>query len=193
MRRALTVLTLLISAGASATKLAWNGADGDNYWNRGFGMAQAAETHNVTLRVKSIDEMISKVDALMSAAGGTGYGSGNTYTNNHNGSAQKYRQMSYTLPLKAAEKAAKKAFDLGELMNYSMNRNQGDMKKQVDERVAQLEKELGENKAALEKMPAAKYFLSSKLEQLKKVQESYETSASKGMVTVTLQENPQKP
>ena len=95
--------------------------------------------------------------------------------------------------MKSAEKAAKKAFDLGELVNYSMNRSTNDQKAQVDERVAQLQSELSENKTALEKMPAATYFLTARLDQLKKVQESYEMSASKGQVSVTLQEEAPKP
>lgn len=195
MKSIMIVGLVLLAASASATKAVWNAADGDNYWNRGFSTAQAAESHQVTVRVKNIDEMIAKVDALMSASGGSGHGAGNTYTNNYGGGTQRYRQMSYLLPLKAAEKAAKKSFDLGELVSYSMTRTQEDQRKQVDERVSQLKAELDENKKALEKMPAAKYFLTSKLDQLKKVQESYEASASKGMVSITLQESPaaQKP
>lgn len=184
------ILSLLLVSAATdvhARKVSWDGG-GDNYWNRGFGTSAAAETHNVTLRVKSIEATILKVDALMAASGGSMHGSGNTYTNNYNGTNLKYRQSSWLLPLKAAEKVAKKVFDLGELVSYSMNRSSNDQKTQVDERVAQLQSELSENKTALEKMPAATYFLTSRLDQLKKVQESYEMSASKGQVSVTLQE-----
>lgn len=189
------ILALLLIAAAPdghARKVSWDGG-GDNYWNRGFGTTSAAETHNVTLRVKSIEASILKVDALMAANGGSMHGSGNSYTNNYNGSNLKYRQSSWLLPLKSAEKAAKKSFDLGELVSYSMNRNQNDQKAQVNERVVQLQSELSENKVALEKMPAATYFLTSRLDQLKKVLESYEMSASKGQVSVTLQEEAKQP
>lgn len=192
MKPILALLIISTVGAAQARRISWDGG-GDNYWNRGFGTTSAAETHNVTLRVKSIEAAFPKVEAMMAASGGSMHGSGNTYTNNYNGSNLKYRQSSWLMPLKAAEKAAKKAFDLGELVNYSMNRSTNDQKAQVDERVAQLKSELSENKATLEKMPAATYFLTSKLDQLKKVQESYETSASKGQVSVTLQEEASKP
>lgn len=184
----LSVLVAQAVAG-QARRAIWNDGDGDGYWNRGFGVSQAVETHSVTLRVANIDAMISKVDALMSANGGASHGAGNTYTNNYNGSNLRYRQMSYMFPLKVVERAAKKTFDLGELVSYNLNRSQNDARKEVDERVKQLKTELDDNKAALEKMPAAKYFLTSKFEQLKKVQESYETSATRGMLSITLQEN----
>ena len=79
---------------------------------------------------------------------------------------------------------------MGELLNYSVNRqNNGDNLKQMDERIAVLEGELV-NTSALEKMPAAAYFLRSKLTSFKQSREACVVGASKSSISVNLQSKP---
>jgi len=159
------------------------------YWNRGFGCSGNAESYNVTLRVSDVDAMAGKVDGMMTEAGAPSQLGNNAYYYNGGGQARA-RQMNYSVPAKAAEKLAKKLTDMGELMNYSMNRQNGaDALKQIEERIAVLEGELS-NAAALEKMPSAAYFLRSRLTSLKQSREVCMAAGSRSSISVNLQPEP---
>jgi hypothetical protein len=164
------------------------------YWNRMIGCSGSAESYNVTLRVTDTDVVAGKVDALMVEAGAPSQlGAAMysySYSNRPDGAQPRARQMSYSVPVKSAEKLAKKVSDIGELINYSMNRqNGGDAMKQLEERIAVLEGEL-ENKDALEKMPSAAYFLRSRLNSLKHSREVCKAAGSRSSISVVLQPLP---
>ncbi len=160
----------------------------ESYWNRGYGCSSSAENYNVTLRVGDVDAMATKIDTMMTAAGAPSQmGTNNNY---FNGNQQRGRQMNYSVPVKSADKLAKKLMDMGELLNYSLNRqNNGDNLKLIEERIAVLEVELA-NENALEKMPAAAYFLKSRLTSLKQNRESCVAGTSRSSVSVNLQAKP---
>ena len=158
------------------------------YWNRGTACSSNAENYNVTLRVDDVDAMAARIDTIMTAAGAPSQmGSNNNYYRNNQ---QRSRQMNYSVPMKAADKLAKRLMDMGELLSYSLNRqNNGDNLKQMQERIAVLEGELA-NASALEKMPAAAYFLKSRLTSLKQSRDVCIAGASRSSLLVVLQGKP---
>jgi hypothetical protein len=161
------------------------------YWNRGFACSQSAESYNVSLRVDDVDEAATKIDSLMIAAGGTTT-SGNTYYNGGQDGAQvRNRQMTYTVPSKNAERTAKRLMDAGELVNYSLNRqNNGDTLRQINERIKVLEDELKSGADALKSMPAATYFLRSRLSSLRQSQAACGQGTAKSGISIMLQGKP---
>lgn len=194
MRYATTALLWGLSLAAQAQPMGMQISAKDNpeqYWNRGFGCSQTAENYNMTLRVEEVDAAAAKIDAQMTAAGAPSQlGINNQMYYGGAGGQQRGRQMNYSVPIKAADKLAKKLLDMGELMNYSMNRqNSGDSLKQLEERIAVLEGELA-NAAALAKMPSAAYFLRSRMNQLKQNREMCLAGATRSMISVNLQPKP---
>lgn len=162
----------------------------DAYWNRGFGCSQTADSYNVTLRVGDVDAMAARIDAFMTDAGAPSQmGTNNNF---YSGGAQRGRQLNYSVPIKAADKLAKKLMDMGELINYSLNRNQsGDSLAQIEERIAVLEGEL-KNGDALAKLPSAAHFLNAKLKSLKQSREVCLAGATRSSISVNLQAQPAK-
>ncbi len=191
MNYSATVLLLSLTCAANASSAAWSD-NPEAYWNRGYGCSQAAENYNITLKVDDIDVMAGKVDAVMTAAGAPSQlGNNSTGSMNDGSGTVRYRQMNYSLPSKAAEKLTKKLMDMGELINYSLNRqNATDTVKQLEERILALEGELKENEGLLLKMPAAAYFLRSKLNSLKQTRESCLAGVSKSAISISLRGKP---
>lgn len=185
------LLSVSIAAHAQPTRTAISANDNpEAYWNRGFSCSQTADNYSLTLRVNEVDPVASKVDAVMTAAGapsqiGTNY---NAYFGG--GGQQRGRQLNYSVPMKAADKLAKKLMEMGELMNYSMNRqNSGDALAQIEERIVVLEAELA-NVGSLAKMPSAAYFLRTRLNGLKQNRDVCLAGASRSSISVSLQLKP---
>lgn len=193
MRYATTAFLLSLSLPAAAQPMGMQISARDNpeqYWNRGFGCSQTAENYNVALKVVDIDATAVKIDAMMTAAGAPSQVGMNNNVYYGGGGQMRTRQMNYSVPMKAADKLAKKLMDMGELMNYSLNRqNSGDSLKQIEERIAVLEGELA-NAAALSKMPSAAYFLRSRLNNLKQSREVCLAGVSRSSISVNLQPKP---
>lgn len=164
------------------------------YWNRGFGCSQTAENYNVTLRVADVDAMAARVDTLMTDAGAPSQmGQTNSGYYASQGGQGRMRQMNYSVSIKSADKLAKKLMDMGELINYSLNRSQsGDSLAQIEERIAVLEGEL-KNEDALAKLPSAAHFLNAKLRSLKQSREVCLAGATRSSISVSLQAQPGKP
>ncbi len=197
MRSLMTACLLGVSVSAQAQPMGMQISARDNpeqYWNRGFGCSQTAENYNVTLRVAEVDATAAKIDALMTAAGApTQMGMNHQMYYGGAGGQQRGRQMNYSVPMKAAEKLAKKLMDMGELMNYSLNRQSNpDSLKHIEERIAVLEGELA-NASALAKMPSAAYFLRSRLNGLKQSREVCLAGVSRSSISVNLQPKPADP
>lgn len=188
-----TAILLSVSLAAHAQPMGASISAKDNpeaYWNRGFGCSQTADNYSIVLRVAEVEPVASKIDAVMTAAGAPSQMGTNNNTYNGRGDQQRGRQMNYSVPMKAADKLAKKLMDMGELMNYSMNRqNSGDSLAQIRERIAVLEAELA-NVEALAKMPSAAYFLRARLNTLKQNRDSCLTSVSRSSISVSLQPKP---
>lgn len=160
----------------------------EGYWGRGFGCGQAAENYQISLEVGDLEAATSKAETLAVAAGAPSRNSMHDGTSNYgDGRNRRYRQIGYLLPAKAADKVAKKLMDVGDLTTYQLNRQAGQTDG-IQERVAALETELSENKAVLERMPAATYFLTSRLKSLKQTLSACEQGASKASITLTLME-----
>ncbi|UPT73674.1 MAG: hypothetical protein M0D55_17750 [Elusimicrobiota bacterium] len=175
------------NAGAQTPKI--NAKDNpEAYWSRGYGCSQTAENYNVGIRVDDVDAMTAKIDVMMTAAGAPSQvGMGNSYMGGVQG---RMRQLNYSVPAKGAEKLAKKLLEMGELVSYALNRqHSGDSQKQIEERIAVLEGELA-NKSELEKMPAARYLLTSKLASLKQHRDICVAGASKSSISINLQSKP---
>lgn len=164
----------------------------EGYWGRGFGCGQAAENYQISVEVPDLEAAAAKAETLAIAAGAPSRNSMHDGNSSHgDGRARRYRQIGYLLPAKAADKVAKKLMDVGELTNYQLNKQAG-QKDGIEERVALLEKELSENKAALERMPAATHFLTSRLKSLKQTLSACEQGVSKASITLTLMEKSEK-
>lgn len=191
MRLLMTALLVAIAGGVWAQMPKVTLKDNpEAYWNRGYGCSGNAESYNVTLRVADVDASAAKVDALMTEAGAPSQLGNNAYYAYNGGGQPRGRQMGYSIPAKSAEKLAKKLTDMGELMNYSMNRqNGGDALKQIEERIVVLEGELA-NTEALEKMPSAAFFLRSRLASLKQSREVCMAAGSRSSISVSLQPQP---
>lgn len=164
------------------------------YWNRGFGCSQTADSYNVTLRVGDVDSMAAKIDVLLTDAGAPSQmGQSNSGYYGGQGGQGRMRQMHYSVPIKSAEKLAKKLMDMGELINYSLNRSQsGDSLAQLEERIALLEGE-SKNAEALAKVPSAAHLLNAKLKSLKQSREVCLAGTTRSAISINLQSKPAKP
>ena len=188
-------LVLALAQAASASRINRGMVDESNpdaYWGRGFGCSQAAENYQISLEVADLEAGGGKAESLALAAGAASRNSmhdGNTQTGD--GVNRRYRQVGYIMPAKSAEKVAKKLLEVGDLTNYQLNKQGADVKP-LNERIDILEKELSENQAALERMPAAKYFITSRLKSLKQALATCEAGASKASITLTLMEKAAK-
>lgn len=156
------------------------------YWGRGFGCSQAAENYQISMEVGDLDAAAAKAESAAAAGGAPPRMSmhdGNTQDGY--GAVRRYRQINYLMSVKTADKVAKKLMEIGELSNYQLNKQGADLKP-LSERIAILSKELSENAAALERMPAAKHFLTSRLNEFKQSLSCSEQGASKAAVNLTL-------
>lgn len=160
----------------------------EGYWNRGWNCGQSAESYSVTIQVDDASAALLKIDALMVSAGAPSQLAAMTqYGRFQNGSA--VRQAQYSLPLKAGEKTAKKVWDFGDLTNYAVGRHKTDDSiRGIDERIKLLEKELSAQE--VESLPAARYFLKSRLAGLRQNRASCEGGQDRSSVAVTIQEKP---
>lgn len=189
------ILALTMSAAQNASAgRAIRGMDDESnpqaYWGRGFGCSSAAENFQISLEVGDLDAAAAKAESAAAAGGAPPRMSmhdGNTQDGY--GALRRYRQINYLMPLKTADKVAKKLMEIGELSNYQLNRQGADLKP-LSERIAILAKELSENAAALERMPAAKYFLTSRLNEFKQSLSCSEQGASKAAINLTLMGKP---
>ena len=166
-------------------------ANPEAYWGRGWNCGQAAENYNVTIAVDDPAAAFSLVDAAIVAAGGRNQGGfGEAYFRSGGDDDRRPRQAQYLLPLKAGEKAAKKIWDFGELTSYSVNRQDpADSLKGIDERIGLLDKELKE--PGIDRMPAARYFLKSRLTGLRQAKEGCLKGAGLSAIIVAIQPKPQ--
>jgi len=157
----------------------------EGYWNTGWNCGQSAESYSVTISVVDPVAAFSKVDAAMVAAGAPSQmASILRYGRDQNGEG--VRQAHYMLPLKAGEKAAKKIWEVGELTNYSVSRQDiPEMVKAIDERIDALSKELSD--AAIDRMPAARHFLKSRQGGLRETRIACLRGADQSSVMVAVQ------
>jgi hypothetical protein len=157
-------------------------------------MPQAGDNYSVSLRADEVDALARQVDAVMLKSGATLTGDNrNGFNQSYNGESRRVIQLNYTLPSDSAEKAARKLLEMGELTSYSLNRqNNKEIQQQVQERIGILERELANNKAALTEMPAATYFLTTRLRSLQGSRDAYQRSASKSSISVQLSTPPGK-
>jgi hypothetical protein len=179
----LALVVLVLSCRASAVEFP------AGYWDRGYGTSQANIYYNVQLRVRNLARAEAEVDKRLSKAGGSMKSANSGYYSSANSSNQKQRSLSYTLDAGKAEAIVKSLFDLGDLQSY--NNQKQIQSSQLDElrtKVKQIEEELREHAEPLKRMPISSFFLNRQLASLKQSLESYEASASKAAVNVTLTE-----
>lgn len=188
---ALALALVALAPLASARKYAPSQLDSrtaaDGYWDREFGTgSNYSMMYQVGLRVKDIDAAYLRVSAALTKAGATP--SGNT-SNHWNGGGNRPPSRSFQFYVDAAkgEKAAKSLLDLGDLQNFNAQKQHGpDQLKELDERIALLQKEIDGSTDELEKLPIAKLLLTRKLDRYKQSKAAFETALSKAMIYVTL-------
>ncbi len=152
----------------------------DAYWNRAFSCAQTASTYNISLQTADVNMTAAKIDQLMSQGGAP-----NQPMHNNSIEGQSQRSMSYFVPVKSADKLAKKLMDMGELLNYSMNRqNNRDTLLLVEERIAVLQGEI--DSPALAQTTAAAHFVKTRLDQLKQVREMCVEGSKRSSIALNL-------
>lgn len=189
----LLLATVMIGVSAFASRLAPPqssdpDANPEGYWNMGWNCGQSAESYSVTIVADDPATAFSKVDAVMVAAGAPSQtASVHHYGRQQNGEGA--RQAHYTLPLKAGEKAAKKVWEMGELTNYSVSRqNIPEMVRAIDERIDALSTELADE--AIDRMPAARYFLKSRQGGLRETRAACLRGADQSIVMVAIHHKP---
>lgn len=177
---ALAVACLAAAAPASAPKTFSEG-----YWERVWGGGQYAVQYSLSIKVDDLDSATTKVNKILTDGGASPNGNSNYWNNNAQG--RKSKMLAYTANAAVAEKLAKRLFAVGDLQNYQANRFGGqNVLKELDERIGLIAGEMESNKAALEKMPVASYFLNTQLSRLKASRESYAASANKAAINVSL-------
>lgn len=160
-------------------------ANPEGYWNRGWNCGQAAESYSVTIVVEDAAAVFEKVDAAMLRAGAATQRANMSIYRSHP-NTESGRQVQYSMPLKAGEKAAKTVWDFGELTNYSVSRHKAeDSIKAIDERIKLVQDELSDR--VLDRLPAARYFLKSKLSGLRQIRASCESGIGRSTVLVNIQ------
>lgn len=190
MKRALLSL-LLAAVPAAAQYPVPAGLDGeDAYWAREFHAGQPTQQYNVQLECADPDKTESAVRDAAEKAGGrltNMSGGGGQRALHWQGKPRRFKHLSYQFPAAKAEAAARRISELGRLKSYSYNGHGADALADVEERVAKLSRELKDNAAALEKMPAARALLRSKLQRLEAARQGMESGRGQAMVTVMLQ------
>lgn len=160
------------------------------YWNRGWNCGQSAANFNVAIQAEDAEAAFLKVDAAMVAMGAASQAGSNGMSIRYSGGEQiQARHLQYSLPVKAGEKAAKKVWDYGELVSYSVNHvKPEELAVGIKERISRLEKELEDD--ALARLPSARYFLKSKLSSMRQVLAQCERGVDRASLTVSIQPKP---
>lgn len=181
----LASLAAVVGAGELPAELQ---ANPEGYWNKSFSCAGSAEHYEMTLVVEDAPAAAAKVHSVMTAAGGTNANGGTSASINSFGYDNlRGNTFQYFVPLKVGEKSAKKLWDLGELMNYSVRRQAPeDAVKAIDERIAAVEEELEVTESIGEKIPTARYFLKSRLSSLRQQRGTCENGANRSIISVSV-------
>ncbi len=176
----IAVAACLWSAAAFAQTAAWP----DGYWERQYGSGQQwSVMYGIALKVESPSKARERAEKIFdqnqgrTAQGGYyGYSRGGATT-----------QLSYLLPVSKAEKAAKQILSLGDLQQYSTQKNgMSTQLPEIREKIAVIEAERSANSAALESMPVARTLLASLLARLTQSRDSAESSAETALISLTL-------
>lgn len=182
--RRLALAAVLLAAAAYAAETPKTFPDG--YWDRGWGYSQAAVNYQLTLKVDDPDAAAAKIEKILDAGGATSM-SNNSGSYYGGDARRRSRTLQYMGRTDNAEKLAKKIFDVGDLQSYNANRYGGSSAvKDLDERIGYVAGELESSKEALKKMPVASSMLNCQLNKLKQAKASFEASAAKAMIVVSL-------
>jgi hypothetical protein len=158
---------------------------GGQEWDREYGSGQSASVrYFIHLKTADLDGIHEDIKRILSSVGADG--------RNSQTGRPSARQYSYVVPIDRAEAIAKKLTALGDLQEYSQNRQTPkDILKQLGERIEALENEIEGNTKALEKMPIARYFLTKKLDSYKRSKAAYEASAARAefVINITLEQS----
>jgi hypothetical protein len=147
-----------------------------DYWER-EAWAGTRYYGNIEFSAKDMDELSEKVQKLLGASGAKLI-SVNTFKPEAPQIQQRQRArrtFGYKIPAERGEEIAKKLSALAPVDSYNVNsqmKGQPNPAQEVKERIDALEAEMEQNKEALKNMPIARALYASKLERLKRTQES---------------------
>lgn len=193
------VLAVLLSAApvfAGTTPLEADFAEG--YWDRDvaiFGGGRAATTYNASIAVTDPIKARAEIEdalkvpgakltafndmtAMMYAAGG------------EMGAMTRMRaaySLGYQLPEAKAAAVARKLIGMGRLITYSVQTPFANpQRKEIDDRIEWIEKEMRRSGEALKTMPVSRAMLESKLKRLKANLDAAKATAGMAMITVQI-------
>jgi hypothetical protein len=198
----ITALMLAAVSAVAATPLEADFPDG--YWDKEVGMygGRASTMYNVSFAAADPAKARAEVEKLFAGAkllnfsDQTAAFAGNEYGM---GAASRMMRPAYSLSYQLSEAkagpAAKRLLTEGRLLNYSVNTPFGaPQNKEIDERIAWIEKEKKQNAEALKTMPVSRSLLESKLKRLKAVVDMAKASAGTATVMVQIsREDPEAP
>ncbi len=174
------------------------------YWDQDFGgYGRQSTIYAMSFAAADPTKARAAVEALLGGAGGklTGFSDQSAALARYGGMREEYvaamRQqpiytLAYQFPEGKAAAVAKKALGLGRLITYNVQSPyQAVQVKELDERVAWLEKEKTASAAALKSMPVSRALLESKLKKLRAAQDAVKATSGWESVSVSiLREDP---
>jgi hypothetical protein len=160
------------------------------YWERSYPTGyQYAVVYSVSLHVKSIPKSEEAVRKVVEQEGGSMRNDGNRYFGygGPQGRGRSQRTFQYDVAAEDADRVNKKLITLGELQNFSSNRQVNpESVAEVESKIDQISAEMSENSESLSHMPIASSLLSSTLSRLQQSKASYEAAQNKAAISVTL-------
>lgn len=147
-----------------------------DYWDR-EGWASSRYYGNIEYSSKDMDALSEKLQKLLGAAGAK-LSSVNTFKPESAQAANRQRarrNFSYKMSPERIDEITKKLSALAPVDSYNVNfmqKSQTNPAREIQERIDALSAEMEANKEALKNMPVARALYASKLERLKRAQES---------------------
>ncbi len=191
---ALAVLLAAAPAFAATTPLEADFPDG--YWDREVGMygGRSGTTYSVNFAVDDPAAVRKEVEAALKLPGvkltsfsdlTAQLGGGGEY-----GGMARMRPaytLGYQMPEGKAAVVAKKLTGMGRLLNYSVQTPfAGPQKKELDDRIEWIEKELARSAGALKTMPVSRALLESKLKRMRASLDATKATAGLAMISVQI-------
>lgn len=156
------------------------------YWEKTYNTGDLpAASYSVSVQVKDTGKAMTDVDRRITKAGGSLVSMNNS--GSFDSSGRQMRSLTYSLEAKSAEALAKSFFDLGELQNYSAQRNRG--AKEADEirdKLKELQGERDANSESLLKMPISANYLTGRITLLKQALAAIESGTTKATLQLSL-------
>jgi hypothetical protein len=186
------LLVLLAAALAAPAAPAAETKFPQGYWERGYPQQTVpAITINMTIEAADLEKSAARIEKILTHEGASrqdGRDERFYYNSGQNG-AQSRKTLAFRIKASRARSAAKALFDVGDLLQFSTNRQ--DVSRQLDEiksKLKAVDEESRSHSKPLEEMPISSYFLTQLHDRLSKAEDAYESGRDSATIFVTILE-----